>query len=113
MLIEFAGAAALAGALAGLSLRSGLSGPGHPVFGEIVLGGIFLSIAVNYIPLLVYAIVLIRAGTARQEVAPELEQSHDSRRRYGIQQFLLMVPCAVLVLAVAQALTHRARGGAL
>jgi len=113
VLIEFAGAVALTGALAGLSLRSGLSGPGRPVLGEIVLGGVFLSIAVNYIPLLVYAIVLIRAGTARQEVAPELEHPQYSQRRYGIQQFLLMVPFAVLVLAVVQALTHRARGGAL
>jgi len=112
VLIEFAGAAALAGALAGLSLLSGLFGPGHPVLAEIVLGGVLSSIAVNYVPLLVYTVVLIRAGTAHQEVAPELEHSQHSQRRYGIQQFLLLVPFAVLVLAVVQALTRHARRGA-
>jgi len=111
VLIEFAGAAVLAGGLAALSLRTGLSGPGHPVLWEIALGVILASIAVNYLPLLIYAAVLIRSGTARQEVAPELEQAQLSQRRYATQQFLLVVPFAVLVLAVAQALRRRSRVG--
>lgn len=109
VLIEFGGAAALAGGLAALSLQSGLLGAGHPVLWEIALGGVLASIGVNYIPLLIYAIVLIRSGTARHEVAHELELAQQSQRRYATQQFLLVVPFAVLVIAVAQTLTRRPR----
>jgi hypothetical protein len=112
VLIEFAGAVALTGGLAALSLRSGLLGPGHPVLWEIAVGGFLASIGVNYLPLLIYAVALVRSGTARQEVAHELEQAQQSQRRYGAQQFLLAVPFAVLVIAVVQTIARRARGGA-
>jgi hypothetical protein len=79
---------------------------------EIVLGGVLAAIGVNYVPLLIYAIALIRAGTARYEVAHELEQAEVSQRRYGTQQFLLVVPFAVLVLAVEQTLMRRLRDSA-
>ncbi|MBJ7603034.1 MAG: hypothetical protein JF888_07575 [Candidatus Dormibacteraeota bacterium] len=78
VLIEFAGAVVLAGGLGGLALRSSLSGPGHPVFWEIGVGVLLASIALNYLPLLIYAVVLIRSGTARQEVAAELDQAERS-----------------------------------
>lgn len=109
VLIEFAGAVVLAGGLGGLALRSSLSGPGHPVFWEIGVGVLLASIALNYLPLLIYAVVLIRSGTARQEVAAELDQAERSQRRYATQQFLLVVPFAVLVLAVVQALRRLRR----
>ena len=109
VLIEFGGAVVLAGGLGALSLRAGLAAPGHPVLWEIALGVVLASIAANYVPLLVYAVALIRSGTARQQVAPELEQAHRSQRLYGTQQFLLVVPFAVLVLALAQALRRQSR----
>lgn len=111
VLIEFAGAVVLAGGLAILSLRSGLSGPNHPVVWEIALGAYLSSIAVNYIPLLIYTVALIQSGTAREAAAMELEQAQLSKRQYGLQQFLLVVPFAILVIAVAQATTRRAPGG--
>lgn len=104
VLVEFGGALVLAGGLAALAPRSGLSGPGHPVLWEIALGVVLASIALNYLPLLIYAAALIRSGTARQEVAPEMEQAQRSQRRYATQQFLLLVPFAVLMLAAVQAL---------
>jgi hypothetical protein len=107
VLVEFAGALLLAGGLGVLSLRSGLSAPGRPVLWEIVLGAALASIALNYLPLLVHAVVLVRSGTARAEVARELEQTPSASRRYAAQQFLLLVPFAVLVLAMAQALRRR------
>jgi len=110
VLIEFGGAVVLTFGLAVLSMRSALSGPGQPVVWEIVLGVLLASIGANYLPLLINAVALIRSGTARQEVAGELEQARQSQRRYGIQQFLLVVPFAVLAIAVAQALERRPPG---
>jgi hypothetical protein len=107
VLIEFGGALVVAGGLGALSLRSGLSGPGHPVVWEIIVGAALASVALNYLPLLIHAVALVRSGTAREEVAAELEEAKSSSRRYGAQQFLLVVPLAVLVLAMAQALRHR------
>jgi hypothetical protein len=107
VLIEFGGAVVLSIGLAALSLRSAFSGPGRPVVWEIVLGVLLVSIAANYLPLLVNAVLLIRSGTARQEVAAELEHARQTQRRYGTQQFLLIVPLAVMVIALAQALGRR------
>ncbi|HEX7262791.1 MAG TPA: hypothetical protein VF383_01310 [Candidatus Dormibacteraeota bacterium] len=102
VLIEFGGAVVLTFGLAVLSLRAAFSHPGEPVIWEIVLGILLASIGANYLPLLVHAASLIRSGTAREEVKNELEQSKLSQRRYGTQQFLLLVPFAILVIAVAQ-----------
>ncbi len=102
MLIEFGGAVVLTLSLAALSLRSAFSDPGRPVVWEIVLGVLLASLAANYVPLLINTVSLIRSGTARQEVAVELEQPRQSQRRYGTQQFLLVVPFAVLAIAAAQ-----------
>jgi len=111
VLIEFGGAVVLAGALGALSLRSGISGPGHPVPWEIAIGAVLVSIGMNYLPLLIYAVGLIRSGTARQEVALELETAQQYQRRYGAQQFLLVVPFAVLVIALVQLFMRRNRVG--
>jgi hypothetical protein len=107
VLVEFGGAVVLTAGLAVLSLRSALYGPGRPVVWEIALGLLLTSIGANDLPLLVSAVSLIRAATARQEVGVELEQAERSQRRYGTQQFLLVVPFAVLVIAIAQ---RRTRG---
>lgn len=107
VLIEFGGAVVLTAGLAALSLRSALSGPGQPVVWEVVLAVLLASIGANYLPLLISAVSLIRAGTAREEVALELDQGRQSQRLYGTQQFLLVVPFAVLAIAVAQVLAGR------
>lgn len=111
VVIEFAGAVVLAGGLAILSLRSGLTSPNHPVVWEIALGAYLSSVAVNYIPLLIYTVALAQSGTAREAVAMELEQEQKFKRQYGLQQLLLVVPFAILAIAVAQATTRRATGG--
>lgn len=103
VLIEFGGAVLLTGGLAALSLRSGLAAPGHPVLWQIAFAVVLASIGLNYVPLLIYTITLIRSGNARKEVAVELEQCMQAQRRYGTQQLLLVVPLAVLVMAIAQA----------
>jgi hypothetical protein len=108
-LIEFGGAVALTGGLAALSLRSALWGPGHPVIWEIFLGVLLAGVGANYLPLLINAVSLIRAGTAHQEVALELELASKSQRRYGTQQFLLAVPFVVLAVAVGQVVASKPR----
>lgn len=107
VLIEFGGALVLTIGLAALSLRSAFSGPGQPIVWEAVLGVLLASIGANYVPLLIHAVSLVRSGAAREEVAAELDDAPLSQRRYGSQQFLLVVPFAVLAIAIAQALGHR------
>jgi hypothetical protein len=71
--------------------------------GAIAFGAYALSLALNYLPLLLHAIDLARKRSAQSEVASELEERGRAARRYGTQQLLLLVPLAVFVLAIVQA----------
>ena len=65
----------------------------------LVLGGIWLlTIAANYVPLFLYAVVLARAGTVQEEA----QAARPHIRRYVLQQALILVPLSVLALSVAQ-----------
>jgi hypothetical protein len=75
-----------------LSLRAA------PSLAQIALGGWLVGIAANYVPLLIYAVLIARAGTVQQEGAPELARA----RRYGVQQIVILVPGLVLLLALVQ-----------
>ena len=67
--------------------------------------GIYLLLAgLNYIPLLIYAVLIIRGGSARQETEYGLSHDRHYVRKYSIQQLLLFVPLAVLFLAMVQEL---------
>jgi hypothetical protein len=80
-----------------VSIRSAImgsvKGPWPPALGIWLVG-----IAVNYIPLLIYALLIARAGTAREEGGPELSHA----RRYGVQQVIILIPLVVAILALAQ-----------
>ena len=80
-----------------LSLRSWLFGSG-PFGWEAILGLWLLGIAANYIPLFVYAVAIARGGTVKKEGQPELARA----KRYGVQQAIILVPLAVIVLALLQ-----------
>jgi hypothetical protein len=54
-----------------------------------------LFLGINYIPLLLYAIDISRRGSARQEIADELESQQKSFRKYRRQSLWLSVPLAV------------------
>jgi hypothetical protein len=78
-------------ALGSLSLR----GP----FGWPTLMGVWLvGIAANYIPMLLYAVSLARAGTAKAEAQPEMANV----KRYSLQQAMLLVPLLVCIVALVQ-----------
>ena len=70
--------------------------------GGTVFGAYLLCLGVNYVPLLVHAIDLVRHGAAKQEIADELPERDRMFRKYRRQSLLLLVPLVVPVLAVAQ-----------
>ena len=77
----------------------------HSVRG-IALGSYLLFIGINYVPLLVYAIRIVRLGSARDEIAEERADKREMFRKYRRQSLLLLVPLAVPILAMGREL-HR------
>jgi membrane protease YdiL (CAAX protease family) len=74
--------------------------------GGVALGSYLLFIGINYVPLLVYAIRIVRLYSARDEVAEERADKHGMFRKYRRQSLLLLVPLAVPILALAHELHH-------
>ncbi len=97
IIAEFAIGIVLSLILGSLSIRAGLSGT-IPVGWEIVIGFWIIGIALNYIPLFIYAVILARNGTVKEEGQPELAQV----KRYSIQQVIILIPLFVAVLAIVQ-----------
>jgi len=107
ILIEFA-FGVLGCATPGLfSLYYGLfHDPNHSQF-AIIMGIILLWIALNYVPLLIYAINIVKHQSAHQEVAYELEHRDKYAGKYLRQSTLLLIPLAIPTLAVYQELQKR------
>ena len=103
VLAEFALGVVLPAALGTLFLGLGLARHAE-LYHWLVLGGIWLlTIAANYVPLFLYAVVLARAGTVQEEA----QAARPHIRRYVLQQALILVPLSVLALSVAQELGRR------
>jgi hypothetical protein len=94
---EYALGVALPLALGIVSLRAGLTAPTPSVW-QVGLGIWLVTIALNYIPLLLHAVSLARSGMVKEEGEPELTHA----RRYGIQQVIILVPLLVVILALVQ-----------
>jgi hypothetical protein len=73
--------------------------------GQPVLRVYLLFTGINYIPLLVYAILIVRARTANSEVVGALSQDRHYVRKYSTHQLFIFLPFAVILLAVAEELT--------
>ena len=82
-----------------LSLRSGLRDPKISNW-ETILGIWLVTIAANYIPLFIYAVLIAKAGTVKEEGQPEIANA----KRYGIQQIIILVPFLVVIAAIVQEL---------
>ena len=80
--------------------------PNHSQF-AIIMGCFLLWIALNYVPLLMYAINIVRHDSAHQEVAYELEHRDKYAGKYLRQSTLLLIPLAIPTLAVYQELQKR------
>jgi hypothetical protein len=107
ILIEFALGVIGCAALGLFSIYFGLfHGPDHSLF-AVIIGCYLLLIALNYVPLLFYAISIVRHQSAKQEVAYELEHRDKYAGKYMRQSTLLLIPLAVPTLAVYQELQKR------
>jgi RsiW-degrading membrane proteinase PrsW (M82 family) len=103
ILVEFALAVFICAAV-GLSI---LHGANHSPF-NVILGSFFLGVSLNYIPLLLYTISIVKHKSAQQEVAYELEHKDRYAGKYTRQSIpLLLMPLAMLLLAVYQDLQKR------
>jgi len=108
ILAEFALAVVFCGGFGIFSLFAFFRNSSHPIFTAMI--GIFLSwLAVNYLPLLLYAISIVRGKSAEREVAFELEHKDVFARKYGLQSLLLVLPLVVLLLAIFQEVQKRSR----
>lgn len=70
--------------------------------GGIALASYLLSIGINYVPLLLYAVNLARLQTAHYEIAEETVDKRRMFRKYRRQSLLLLVPLAVPILALVR-----------
>jgi hypothetical protein len=68
----------------------------------VIIGLVLSWIALNYVPLLLYAISFVKHKNAELEVAAELAHKERYARKYTMQSLLLVVPLAVPILAIIQ-----------
>ncbi len=92
ILAEFGFGVVLMIGLGALSLRAGLRA--HSTW-QLLAGAYFLLLAVNYAPLLTYAVAMVRRESALTEVEEELQNRPESFRRYRRYSMILLVPLAV------------------
>lgn len=86
-----------------------LSNSNHAIF-MLIVGCLLVLLAVDYVPLLLYAISIIRRKSARQEVEREMRHSGFSAQDYTFQIILLLlIPLSLPILALYQELRKRAR----
>jgi len=67
-----------------------------------LLGLYLLLTRIDYLPILAYAIVLVRNGSAEKEVSYGLSHDKHHNRKYSIQQLLIFLPIAVFLIAILQ-----------
>jgi hypothetical protein len=72
-----------------------------------VLGLYLISLGVNYIPMLIYAIAITRAKSARSELDSELGNRHLAMKKYRGQALWLLVPLVVPLAVFSQSQRHR------
>jgi hypothetical protein len=73
----------------------------HSVW-QTILGGYLVSLGFNYVPLLAYAIAIVRHHSASTEVGEELGQGTHASFKYTVQSLVLLVPFLAAGIAIAQ-----------
>ncbi|MGA2665585.1 MAG: hypothetical protein ABSF83_11635 [Nitrososphaerales archaeon] len=74
----------------------------HPTAATSALGVYLFFLGLNYAPLLAYSVSIAVRGSAKREAARELAHQDVYRRKYGVQQALILVPLAIVALSVVQ-----------
>lgn len=67
---------------------------------EFILGFYIFLTGINYVPLLFYAIVIAKSGSAQREVEQDLAQNKHYIRKYSLQQLIIFIPLFVLLIAI-------------
>jgi hypothetical protein len=67
--------------------------------GGMIFGVYVLLIGVNYVPMLIHAISIVNDGTARDEIADELDDKQRLFRKYRKQSLYLLVPLVAPIAA--------------
>jgi len=109
ILIEFGLGVFGCAALGLFSIYFGLLHGPNPSLFTTILGCFLLGVAFNYVPLLLYAMSIVRHKSVHQEVEFELEHKDKYAGKYTLQSALLLVPLAMLILAVYQELQKRGK----
>jgi hypothetical protein len=73
--------------------------------GPFLLGLYLLMTGFNYVPLLIYAVIAVRRGSAKDDVKDELAADPHYVRKYSVQQLLIFIPLAIVILGIGQRLT--------
>ena len=74
---------------------------GHS-FWQTALGLYLISVGMNYVPMLIYAVVIASRQRAHAEIAAELTERRQALSKYRRQSLLLLVPLLAPVLAITQ-----------
>jgi hypothetical protein len=108
ILAEFALGVIGCAALGLFSLYFGLfHSPNHSLF-AVITGSVLLWIGLNYVPLLIYTISIVRHKSAHQEVAYEIAHKDKYMGKYRRQSaILILAPLGIMILAVCQELQKR------
>src|SRR5262249_5006471 len=75
---------------------------GHRSPAQIALGLYFISLGLNYIPMLVFAIAINKAKSARAELGNELDNKRAAMKEYRRQSLWLLVPLVVPIVALTR-----------
>jgi len=75
---------------------------GHGSLVQVVLGLYLISIGINYVPMLIYAIAITKANSARAELGSELDDKGAAMAKYRRQSLWLLVPLSVPVVVITQ-----------
>jgi len=75
---------------------------GHGSLVQVVLGLYLISIGINYVPMLIYAIAITKANSARAELGTELDDKGAAMAKYRRQSLWLLVPLSVPVIVISQ-----------
>ena len=89
--------------LEGLGVLAVFFPPKHSLPVEAI-GAYLIILGIDYLPLFAYGLALSRQGDMRKEITGELADESRFKRKYGVQQALVMVPLAIPSLALSQAL---------
>lgn len=71
---------------------------------QLALSLYLVSLGINYVPMLLYAVAITRRHTAREEMGNELNDKRRAMVKYRRQSLSLLVPLLVPMFALAQEL---------